>query len=79
MREAESMQAAPFPVKELRFRGVTYETRFGTRNYQVTVIKPIAETDWSDITAAVEQNTLTMVTCIEEQPTKRLLVQAVQK
>lgn len=58
---------------------VTYETRFGTRNYQVTVIKPIAETDWSDITAAVEQNTLTMVTCIEDQPTKRFLVQAVQK
>lgn len=58
---------------------ITYETRFGTRTYKVTVIKPIEETDWSDIVTRDEQNKLTMVTCIESQPTKRLLVQAVQK
>lgn len=57
---------------------VTYESHFGTRNYKVTVIKPIEETDWSDIVKETEVNTVTMVTCIEEQPTKRLLVQAVQ-
>ena len=50
-----------------------------SKSWEKSRDSPIAETDWSDITAAVEQNTLTMVTCIEEQPTKRLLVQAVQK
>lgn len=57
---------------------VTYETRFGSRDYRVTIIKPIAETDWSDIISETEENTITMMTCIESQPSKRLLVQAVQ-
>lgn len=58
---------------------VVYETRFGKRIYQVTTIKPISETDWSDIVTGSDVNKLTMVTCIESQPTQRLLVQAVQK
>ena len=55
------------------------ETRFGTRTYTVSVIKAINETDWTDITTSDERNKLTMVTCIENEPTKRLLVQAVQQ
>lgn len=58
---------------------VIYETRFGTRTYTVSVIKAINETDWTDITMSDERNKLTMVTCIENEPTKRLLVQAVQQ
>ena len=58
---------------------VIYETRFGTRTYTVSVIKAINETDWTDITTSDERNKLTMVTCIENEPTKRLLVQAVQQ
>lgn len=46
---------------------------------QVSVIKAINETDWTDITTSDERNKLTMVTCIENEPTKRLLVQAVQQ
>ena len=56
-----------------------YETRFGKRKYTVSVIKPINETDWSDIITKDETNKVTMVTCIESQPTKRLLVQANEK
>lgn len=58
---------------------VIYKTRFGERTYQVTVKKEIEETDWSSITAKSDLNMVTMMTCIESQPTKRLLVQAVQK
>ena len=58
---------------------IVYKTRFGTRTYQVSVIKAIAETDWTDIVSHSEVNQVTLMTCIEEEPTKRLLVQAVQK
>lgn len=58
---------------------VIYETRFGTRTYTVSVIKSIDETDWTDVVSDDETNKVTMVTCIEDQSTKRLLVQAIQK
>lgn len=58
---------------------VIYKTRFGERTYKVNMIKPIEETDWSEILTAKNKNCISMVTCIEEQPTKRLLVQAVQE
>lgn len=58
---------------------VVYKTRFGERTYTVTVKKEIEETDWSNITEKSDMNKITMMTCIESQPTKRLLVQAVQK
>lgn len=57
---------------------VVYQTRFGERTYAITVKKEIEETDWSNITAKSDVNMVTMMTCIESQPTKRLLVQAVQ-
>lgn len=57
---------------------VTYKTRFGERSYTVSVKKEIAETDWSSITETSQVNKITMMTCIESQPAKRLLVQAVQ-
>ena len=58
---------------------IVYKTRFGTRTYTVSVIKSIAETDWTDIVSSSEVNQVTLMTCIEEEPTKRLLVQAGQK
>ena len=58
---------------------VVYKTRFGERTYKVTVKKEIEETDWSAITGRSETNQITMMTCIESKPTKRLLVQAVQQ
>ena len=58
---------------------VIYETRFGTRTYTVNEIEAIAETDWDDVLEVNDYNQLTMITCIEDQPSKRLMVQAVQK
>lgn len=58
---------------------VKYKTRFGERTYKVTLKTSIDETDWSYTTSNSETNTITMITCIEEQPSKRLLVQATQK
>ena len=58
---------------------VVYETRFGTRSYVVSEIKAIEETDWDDLLEVDDVNKVTMITCIEDQPTKRLMVQAVQK
>ena len=58
---------------------VVYETRFGTRTYMVNEIKAIADTDWDDLLEVDDVNQVTMITCIEDQPAKRLMVQAVQK
>jgi len=58
---------------------VIYETRFGTRTYVVNEIEAISETDWDDVLEVNDVNQVTMITCIEDQPTKRLMVQAVQK
>lgn len=58
---------------------VVYETRFGTRSYIVSEMKAIEETDWDDLLEVDDVNKVTMITCIEDQPTKRLMVQAVQK
>ena len=58
---------------------VVYETRFGTRTYTVNEIEAISETDWDDVLEVNDMNQLTMITCIEDQPTKRLMVQAIQK
>lgn len=56
---------------------VTYRTNFGTRTYKITVKTEIAETDFSYLEDTVD-NRITMITCIEDKPSKRLVVQAVQ-
>ncbi|MDE6182613.1 MAG: sortase, partial [Eubacteriales bacterium] len=56
---------------------VTYRTNFGTRTYKITTKTEIAETDFSYLENTTD-NRITMITCIEDKPTKRLLVQAVQ-
>ena len=56
---------------------VTYRTNFGTRTYKVTVKTNIKETDFSYLEDTAD-NRITMITCIEDKPTERLVVQAVQ-
>ena len=56
---------------------VTYRTNFGIRAYKITTKTEINETDWSYLEDTAD-NRITMITCIEEKPTKRLLVQAIQ-
>ena len=57
---------------------VTYQTALGTRTYEVTEIKEIDETDWSML-GRTEDNRITMTTCIDGKPSKRLVVQAVEQ
>ncbi len=56
---------------------VEYTTKEGTRKYKVDRVERISETDWSDISYTVE-NKITLITCIENTPSQRLLVQATE-
>lgn len=57
---------------------ITYTTIYGTRTYQVTMVKIIANTDWSYLQGTAD-NRITITTCLENQPAKRICVQAVEK
>lgn len=53
------------------------ESIYGTRKYSVETIIEINETDFSYL-QETEDNRLTLITCIKNQPEKRLCVQAIQ-
>ena len=57
---------------------ITYTTIYGTRTYQVTMVKTIANNDWSYLQGTAD-NRITLTTCLENQPAKRICVQAVEK
>ncbi len=57
---------------------ITYTTIYGTRTYQVTMVKTIANNDWSYLQRTAD-NRITLTTCLENQPAKRICVQAVEK
>lgn len=59
---------------------IIYKTKLGERSYQVFQIKKIENTDWS-ITEnkTKDKNTITLVTCITNQPEKRFCVIAEEK
>ena len=48
------------------------------KEQEVTEIKEIDETDWSML-GRTEDNRITMTTCIDGKPSKRLVVQAVEQ
>ena len=52
---------------------ITYKTKLGIRNYEVSEIKEINSTDWS-IIENNESNSITLITCITGKPDKRLCV-----
>lgn len=59
---------------------IIYKTKLGERSYQVIQTKEIENTDWS-ITEnkTKDKNTITLVTCITNQPEKRFCVVAEEK
>ena len=57
---------------------ITYTTIYGTRTYQVTMVKAISATDWSYLQPTAD-NRITLTTCLANQPTQRICVQAVEK
>lgn len=54
-----------------------YKTPYGEKIYKVTMSKTIEETDWSYL-QKTEENKITLITCVANQPSKRLCVQAVE-
>lgn len=56
---------------------IYYQTIYGTRRYVVQTITIIEETDFSYL-EETEDNRITLITCVHNQPTKRLCVQAVE-
>ena len=57
---------------------MTYTTNLGTRTYVVKYITKISDTDWSRL-QYTSDNRLTLITCVEDVPNKRLCIQAVEK
>lgn len=56
---------------------IQYETSLGTRTYSVSYVGTIDWTDWSYLEASSD-NRITLITCLENQSTKRVVVQAVE-
>lgn len=56
---------------------VTYKTNQGTKTYEVQFVGTIASTDFSYLNE-MGDNRITMITCIANQPSLRLCVQAVE-
>lgn len=54
---------------------IKYSSCLGNKEYTITTIKQIEETDWSML-EETEDNRLTIITCVKNQPTQRLCVQA---
>lgn len=56
---------------------IFYQTNYGTKRYIVTVKEIIDETDFSYL-QKTEDNRITLITCVNNHPTKRLCVQGVE-
>ena len=56
---------------------ITLTTKLGTRNYSVTSVKKISETDNSD-TAGTWDNCVTLFTCVRDEREFRWCVRAVE-
>ena len=50
---------------------ITYTTIYGTRTYEVVLVKTISNSDWSYLQATAD-NRITLTTCLANQPEKRI-------
>ena len=57
---------------------IIYKTKFYERTYVVTKKKVIYDTDWSYLQKTKEDK-ITLITCVENKPTKRRCIQGVLK
>lgn len=57
---------------------IIYKTPYGVRTYRVTLSTVIEETDWSYL-QEYSDNRLTLITCIENHPSQRKCIQAVEE
>lgn len=62
-------------LKELEIGDeITYKLKNKTKKYIVQTVAIIEDTDWSYLQKTKEDK-ITLITCVENQPTKRLCVQ----
>lgn len=65
-------------LKELQIGDeIKYTTIYGTKTYKVSITTIIEDTDWSYL-QETNENTLTLITCVENQPKYRRCIQAVE-
>ena len=65
-------------IKDLKVGDtIQYETSSGTRTYSVSYVGTIEWTDWSYLNAT-RDNRIAIITCLADQPTKRVCVQATE-
>lgn len=65
-------------LKELKAGDkIIYKTELGAKTYSVEIIETIEDTDWSYL-QETKDNRITLITCVENQPNKRLCVQAIE-
>lgn len=57
---------------------ISYTTVYGTRTYAVTYVDTISNDDWSRLQATAD-NRITITTCLANQPSRRVVVQAIEK
>ncbi len=57
---------------------IYYETELGTKEYIVKTIEIIDENDWSYLKYTTD-NRITLITCVEDNPSVRLMVQAIER
>lgn len=63
-------------IKDLKIGDtITYTTRLGTRTYHVSFVGNISSTDWSYLQGTAD-NRITLITCLANQPSLRVCVQA---
>lgn len=64
-------------IKDLKLGDtITYTTVYGTRTYSVSYVGTISDTDWTYLKATAD-NRITITTCLANQPSTRVVVQAV--
>lgn len=56
---------------------IIYTSFLGTKEYSITDMLQISETDWTKLSNTTE-NMLTLLTCVKGKPTQRLCVQALE-
>ena len=65
-------------LKELK-KGdrIKYITKYGIRTYSIELTKIIEDTDWSYL-QETKENKITLITCVENKPNKKLSKQGVE-
>lgn len=56
---------------------IIYKTKYGIKRYKITLTIIITDTDWSYL-QETEENKITLITCVENQPNNRRCIQGVE-